>query len=156
MTNTSRLELALSTATEWLALTEEEDGADAIDRNLHRAIATYARDLRYRLELLKPYEDDLCRLRQLKAGLRSLDSVYDFIGEHSSDNQLLPAEVRSLLLFLGTLIADLGTTIGLTESLYPAYGLFFASDRKMYSEWRAGRGPLAGEPWDFEDKDISN
>jgi hypothetical protein len=144
--------LALSTAMRWLDCVEEDEADDDVDRSLRRAIRIHIRELKYRSGISQPYTGDLDRLYKLQQGMRSLDSVYDFIGEVAGDAVMLPAEVHSLLMFMGHIATDSGWVIRVTEEQYPQWADYFAADRKMYADWQQGLGPLAGSPWEFDDE----
>jgi hypothetical protein len=144
--------LTLSAASDWLECIEEDVAEDDVDLSLRRAIRDYIRELQYRTGIQKAYSDDLDRLRKLKDAMRSLDPVYDLLGELADSSDSLPHEMQSLLGFMGSMAADMGWVISVTESQYPQWADAFAAERRMYSEWQAGRGPLAGAPWRKDDE----
>jgi hypothetical protein len=144
--------VALSNVTRWLACIEEDEPVEQVDLDLRASLATYVTELRFRAGLLKPYRDDLHRLGDLKSALRKLDSVYDCMGELVGDAVMLPAEIISLQKFLGGMVTDFGGIIWAIEQNHPELASAFTNDRWMYAEFRAGRGPLAGGPWEPEDE----
>ena len=145
---THGVQLALSTARQWLDCIEEDEELDSVDKSLRTALRGYIAELEYRTGASQPYRDDLDRLHKLKRALRSLDPVFDELGTVTSEDELLPSEMKSLLELFTRMMLDMGGAINATERLYPQWSDFFATERQMYAEWRAGRGPLVDGPWD--------
>jgi hypothetical protein len=135
----------------WLIGIEAGPAELEADIGLRRSLRIYSSELKYRLDQDKPYRGDLDRLHKLRQAMRSLDAMYDGI---ASLELPLEAEVRSALTFVNAMALDMAMVINSVEAEYPNYATAFAADRKMYSEWQAGRGPLADGPW-FDDEEAA-
>jgi hypothetical protein len=133
----------ISDAKQWLKIVEEETELCAEDQLLKYIFRGYVEELRFRLGLVQPYSDEINRISTLKRIVRSMDPVFDAITERSEELAGIPDVVRAVTNYLTDISLDLGWVINVLERRHLELADFFTSERKLYAQYREGRGPMA-------------
>lgn len=134
----------LSVAQEMRKRFEAEGVSDREERLYLKFLNVYIRDHEHLCGLRNTYVDDLDRLHELRNGIRATDPIFDILAGIPNP---LPVEAATVLAQLTEMTFELARTIWAIEIQYPEWAGAFEADRLMYSEWQAGRGPLAGTDW---------
>jgi hypothetical protein len=137
----------LSVVRDWLSEIEQDEIDDPTYRALRRAVRAYSADLEYRAGMGQPYSSVLNRRHELCELMHSLDPCFDFAAELAGEHSVVPDEIRPMYEFLVSIALDIGAAIHAIEAQYPQWAEAFAIERRLYSNWQQGIGPLAGEPW---------
>ena len=142
----------LACAYQWLEITAEPDADDETGIAFDLFVKVYIKHLLHQ-QGVKSFNDDLDWCQSIKDALRATEPVYAALAEFKQQNgspespETVSSATEALATFMSMSGLEIAATIRSIEESHPELAPYFASERKMFADWLAGEGPLAGTQW---------
>jgi len=143
----------LSVAYRWLEISADND-PDEAGRAFQLFTRVYIKHLLH-LSGVPSFRDDLDHCQTIKDALRGTGPVYAALASLKEQNgspespETISRATAALVQFLALSRLEVAGTIRDIESQHPELIDYFASERQMFADWLADKGPLAGTEWEF-------